>query len=197
MRRSRRRARARAVGYFSAGTFEFLVGPKGLLLPRGEPRLQVEHPVTELVTGIDLVREQLASPRASGCGRGRAPRAAMRSSAGERGGPRGGLRSPPGPLTEFRPPLGPFVRVDTHVEDGTAVSPDYDSLLAKLAVWGHDREDRDHPGGWRSPSWRSRAFRTTRELALDIMHSEAFVTGSYSTSFLEEAADSLLALRPA
>ena len=183
-----------AVGYRNAGTLEFLVGPDGsFYFIELNARLQVEHPVTELVTRMDLVREQL---RIAAGGRltstGRAPRGGhaieVRINAED---PASGFAPSPGTITLFRPPLGPFDRLDTHVEVGAAVPPDYDSLLAKLVVW-----DADRPAAIRRciralEELHVEGVATTRELAIDILHSEAFTSGRYSTSFLEEA-DGLL-----
>ena len=187
----------RAVGYRNAGTFEFLVGADGsFYFIELNARLQVEHPVTELVTGIDLVREQLRI--ASGerlAATGRAARGGhaieVRLNAED---PARGFAPSPGTITRFRAPLGPFDRLDTHLEEGAEVPPHYDSLLAKLIVW-----DVDRPG---AIARCSRALgeleiggvATTRELAIDILRSDAFVSGRYSTSFLTDAEDDLPAL---
>ena len=187
----------RAVGYRNAGTFEFLVGADGsFYFIELNTRLQVEHPVTELVTGIDLVREQLriaSGERLSATGRaGRGGHAIeVRLNAED---PARGFAPSPGRITRFRPPLGPFDRLDTHIEEGTEVPPHYDSLLAKLIVW-----DVDRPG---AIARCSRALgeleisgvATTRELAIDILRSDAFVSGEYSTAFLTEVEDSLPAM---
>jgi acetyl-CoA carboxylase biotin carboxylase subunit len=186
-----------AVGYRNAGTFEFLVGPDGAFyFIELNARLQVEHPVTELVTGIDLVREQLRVAAGERLAQtGRAPRGGhaieVRLNAED---PANGFAPSPGTIERFRPPLGPFDRLDTHVEVGAQVPPHYDSLLAKLIVW-----DVDRPG---AISRCTRALReleltgvaTTQELAIDILRSEAFHTGNYSTSFLAEAEGLLPAL---
>ena len=180
----------RAVGYVNAGTFEFLLGPDGAFsFIELNARLQVEHPVTELLTGIDLVRRQLeiaAGERLELDGPGAAPRARDRDPP-ERRGSRPATSCPrPGTVTRFRPPLGPGVRVDTFVEDGTTISPYYDSLIAKLVAWDENR-----------PAAIARAERmlrelvvegvpTTRELALAILASDEFRSGDYSTSTLAE-----------
>jgi len=179
----------RAVGYVNAGTLEFLLGPEGeFAFIELNARLQVEHPVTEWVTGIDLVRGQLevasGEPLAL---TGRAPRSGhaveIRLNAED---PERDFMPAPGVITRFRPPLGPGVRVDTFVEDGMRVVPYYDSLLAKIAVWDTDR-----------PAALARAQRaleetviegvpSTRELALSILRSDEFASGDYSTSTLAE-----------
>jgi acetyl/propionyl-CoA carboxylase alpha subunit len=182
----------RAVGYTNAGTFEFLVGPDGAFyFIELNARLQVEHPVTELVTGLDLVREQLriaaGEPLAM---TGRAPRGGhaieVRLNAED---PAANFAPSPGRVTRFQPPLGPFDRLDTHVEEGTEVSPHYDSLLAKLIVWDLDRDAAIARCRRALSELAIEGVRTTRDLAIDIMHSEAFMSGRYSTSFLDEAGE--------
>jgi acetyl-CoA carboxylase biotin carboxylase subunit len=100
----------------------------------------------------------------------------------------------PGRVTRFRPPLGPFDRLDTHVEEGMEVPPHYDSLLAKLIVWDVDRPGAIARCRRALGELEIEGVRTTRELAIDIMHSETFLTGDYSTSFLDDAAALLPAL---
>src|SRR5205814_4448213 len=104
-------------------------------------RLQVEHPVSELVTGIDVVRAQLAIAGGEPLGQtGRAPRRGhaieVRINAED---PTNGFAPSPGVVERFRPPLGPGIRVDTHVEEGAVIPPHYHALVAKLIVWGADR----------------------------------------------------------
>ncbi len=186
-----------AIGYRNAGTFEFLLGPdRSFYFIELNARLQVEHPVTEMVTGIDLVREQLRIADGAPLERtGRAERHGhaieVRINAED---PARDFAPAPGRITRFRPPLGPGVRLDTFIEDGTDVPPHYDSLLGKLIVWDETR-----------PEAIARALRalgeleldgvpTTRELALDILRSEEFASGRYSTGFIEEAAARLPAL---
>jgi acetyl-CoA carboxylase, biotin carboxylase subunit len=179
----------RAVGYVNAGTFEFLLGPDGsYYFIELNARLQVEHPVTELTTGVDLVRAQLhvaAGERLAVTGR--APRQGhaieIRLNAED---PSRDFLPAPGLVTKFRPAAGPGVRVDTFVEDGTTISPFYDSLIAKLVVWDENR-----------PAALARARRalaetvvegvtTTRDVALAVLRSDEFRTGEYSTSTLAE-----------
>jgi acetyl-CoA carboxylase biotin carboxylase subunit len=179
----------RAVGYRNAGTFEFLLGPDGsFYFIELNARLQVEHPVTELVTGIDIVREQLriaAGERLAVVGR--APRRGhaieIRLNAED---PEHDFRPSPGLIARFQAPQGPGVRVDTFLEGGSVISPYYDSLVAKLIVWDEDR-----------PAAIARAERalletvvdgvpTTRDLALEVLGSAPFRSGDYSTSTLEQ-----------
>src|SRR5437763_415812 len=124
-----------AIGYRNAGTFEFLLGPEGAFyFIELNARLQVEHPVTELVTGLDLVREQLLI--ATGEQLAQTGRAERRGHALEvrlnAEDPKRDFAPAPGRIARFRPPLGPGVRMDTHVEEGSEVPPHYDSLLGKL-----------------------------------------------------------------
>jgi acetyl-CoA carboxylase biotin carboxylase subunit len=189
----------RAVGYVNAGTFEFLVGPDGAFhFIELNARLQVEHPVSELVTGLDLVREQLRIAAGDQLTMtGRAPRGGhaieVRLNAED---PAAGFAPSPGRVTRFRPPLGPFDRLDTHIEEGTEVSPHYDSLLAKLIVWDLDRPAAIARCRRALAELEIEGVRTTRELAIDIMHSEAFTSGRYSTSFLDDAGDLPALTRP-
>jgi acetyl-CoA carboxylase biotin carboxylase subunit len=178
------------IGYRNAGTFEFLLGPdQSFYFIELNARLQVEHPVSELVTGIDLVRQQLRIAAGEELEvTGRAPRRGhaieIRINAED---PLRDFAPAPGLIQAFRPPLGPGVRLDTFVREGYTVPPFYDSLLAKLVVGAEDR-----------PAAIARALRalgeltvqgvpTTREAAIEILRTEEFATGRYSTSFLEES----------
>jgi acetyl-CoA carboxylase biotin carboxylase subunit len=135
---------ALAVGYEGAGTFEFVVDESGgFHLIEVNCRLQVEHPVTEMVTGVDLVAEQLRIAAGE-------PLTLRQQDVEFRGAaiegrinaenPEFGFAPTPGVVERFEPPGGPFVRVDTHAFSGAAISAAYDSLLAKLIVWAPDRE---------------------------------------------------------
>jgi acetyl-CoA carboxylase, biotin carboxylase subunit len=179
----------RAVGYVNAGTLEFLLTANGeFSFIELNARLQVEHPITELVTGIDLVRAQLEI--ASGeplVLTGRAPRRGhaieIRLNAED---PARDFMPAPGIITRFRPPLGPGVRVDTFVEDGTHVVPFYDSLLAKVVVWDTDRTAALARARRALEETVIEGVPSTRELALSILGSTEFASGEYSTSTLPE-----------
>ncbi len=190
----------RAIGYENAGTFEFLLGPDGTFhFIELNARLQVEHPVSELVTGIDVVREQLriaaGEPLAV---TGRAPRRGhaleFRLNAED---PARDFAPAPGRITRFRPPLGPGVRVDTFLEEGSAISPYYDSLIAKLIVWAEDRDAAIARGIRALEELELEGIPTTRALALDVLRSPEFRSGEYSTSFLADVEERLPALMPA
>jgi acetyl-CoA carboxylase biotin carboxylase subunit len=179
----------RAISYLNAGTFEFLLAPDGAYyFIELNARLQVEHPVSELVTGIDIVREQLKI--AAGEQLHETGRAARRGHAIEvrlnAEDPTRGFAPSPGVIERFRPPLGPGVRLDTHVEEGSVISPYYDSLIAKLIVWDEDRGSTIERSLRALGELELRGVATTREAALQILASEPFRSGEYSTSFLDE-----------
>jgi acetyl-CoA carboxylase biotin carboxylase subunit len=177
------------IGYVNAGTFEFLLADDGsFYFIELNARLQVEHPVSEFVTGIDIVRAQLQI--ASGLPltlTGRAPRRGsaieVRINAED---PSRNFAPAPGRVERFRAPLGPGVRVDTHVEDGAVIPPYYDSLVAKLVVYDEDRPTAIERCLRALRELELEGIPTTREAALEILASEAFRSGRYSTSFLEE-----------
>ncbi len=186
-----------AIGYRNAGTFEFLLGPdRSFYFIELNARLQVEHPVTEMVTGVDLVREQLRI--ATGAPLERTGRAARRGHAVEvrinAEDPTRDFAPAPGRITRFRPPLGPGVRLDTFIEDGTDVPPHYDSLLGKLIVWDETRPEAIARTLRALGELQLEGVPTTRELAIDILRSEEFSSGRYSTGFLAEAGGRLPAL---
>jgi acetyl-CoA carboxylase, biotin carboxylase subunit len=188
----------RHIGYRNAGTFEFLVGPDGSFsFIELNARLQVEHPVTESVVGIDIVREQVriaAGERLAHGGRS-GPRSGhaieLRINAED---PARGFAPSPGLIERFRPPLGPGVRVDTFVEDGTTITPYYDSLIAKLIVVDASRRLAIARARRALGEFEIEGVPTTRDVLCDILDSDEFRSGEYSTSFLEEAGARLPAL---
>jgi len=187
-----------ALRYLGAGTIEFLLDADGRsYFIEMNTRLQVEHPVTELVTGFDLAHAQLAV--AAGEALPQEGRVSLRGHAIEfrinAEDPAQDFRPAPGVVSRFRPPLGPGVRVDTHVEEGYAIPPFYDSLIAKIIVWGENREVAIARGRRALSELELDGVPTTRELALDIVSSEEFGSGDYTTSFLADAAPSLGSLR--
>jgi acetyl/propionyl-CoA carboxylase alpha subunit len=190
----------RSIGYTNAGTFEFILGPDGsFYFIELNARLQVEHPVSELVTGIDLVHEQLRVAAGEPLEQtGRAPRRGhaieVRVNAED---PSRGFLPTPGKITRFRPPLGPGIRVDTHVVEDAVIPPQYDSLLAKVVAWAPDR-DRALARCLRALNeFEVVGIPTTIAAAAQVIRSEGFARGNYSTSYLDEVAASLPALAAA
>jgi len=185
------------IGYRNAGTFEFLLGPGGsFYFIELNARLQVEHPVSEVVTGIDIVREQLRIASGERLARtGRADRHGhaleIRLNAED---PARDFAPTPGRITRFRAPDGPGIRLDTYVEEGTVVPPYYDSLLGKLIVWDESRPETIARTLRALGELQLDGMPTTRELAIDVLRSEGFASGRYSTEYLAEARAALPAL---
>lgn len=134
---------AQAVDYVGAGTVEFLLAEDGsFYFLEMNTRIQVEHPVTEMVTGVDLVREQLriaaGQPMSVGELELRGHAIEVRLYAED---PSNNFLPAIGPLAVFRPPTGPGIRLDTGVREGDDVTPHYDPMLAKLIVWAPSRAE--------------------------------------------------------
>ena len=187
----------RTIGYRNAGTFEFLLGPnRSFYFIELNARLQVEHPVTEMVTGIDLVREQLKI--AAGEPLTRTGRAERRGHALEvrinAEDPSHDFAPAPGRISRLRAPLGPGVRLDTYIEDGAEVPPHYDSLLGKLIVWDETRPEAISRALRALGELKVEGVPTTLVLAMDVLRSEEFSSGHYSTGYLTEAGAQLPAL---
>ena len=188
----------RHIGYRNAGTFEFLVGPDGSFsFIELNARLQVEHPVTELVVGIDIVREQVRIAAGEGLAHGgrAGPRSGhaieLRINAED---PARGFAPAPGRIVRFRPPLGPGVRIDTFVDEGTTITPYYDSMIAKLIVVDASRRLAIERARRALREFEIEGLATTRDVLYDILGSDEFRSGDYSTSFLDEAGARLPAL---
>ena len=189
----------RAIGYRNAGTFEFLVGPDGsFYFIEVNCRLQVEHPVSELVTGIDIVREQVRIAAGEPLKlKGRAPRRGhaieIRINAED---PARGFLPAPGIVRRFVPPLGAGVRVDTAVSDGSEIPPFYDSMIAKVIVWDESRPAAVARSVRALEELEIEGIPTTREVALDVLRSREFESGEYSTSTLSELEGRVPSLSP-
>jgi len=134
---------AEAVGYRSAGTLEYLVSGEDFFFLEMNTRIQVEHTVTEMVTGMDLVREQIRIAAGEAIGitqdqvapRGHAFECRINAEDAERR-----FLPTPGPITAYREPSGPGVRTDSGVQSGSVISDMYDPMVAKLITWDVDRE---------------------------------------------------------
>jgi acetyl-CoA carboxylase, biotin carboxylase subunit len=180
-----------SVGYTSAGTVEFLVDDE-----TGEhffiemnTRIQVEHPVTELVTGIDLVAEQLRIAAGEPL-RLRQDDIAVRGHAVEfrvvAEDPDAGFRPAPGNVGRVTLPSGPWVRCDTWLEPDSKVSPFYDSLLAKVVVWAEDRAAALRRGGRALAEFSVEGVPTTAGFFLELLEEPWFADGEFTTGTLEE-----------
>ena len=177
-----------AVGYRNAGTVEFLVdAERRFYFLEVNTRIQVEHPVTELVTGLDLVQEQFRLARGEPLGYGQAdvrPRGwaiECRISAED---PAAGFVPSPGRITAWRQPAGPWVRVDAGVAAGAEVPVHYDPLLAKLIVVGRDRAEAVRRMARALDEFGVAGVRTTIPFHRAVMRNPDFLAGRLSTGFI-------------
>ena len=183
-------AAARAAGYVNAGTVEFLLDPGGrFYFLEMNTRLQVEHPVTESILGLDLVRLQIevAAGRPLPSRRPTSPAAAMRWSAACTPRTRGATTFPrPGASCTCAPPEGPGIRFDGGIATGSEVSTHYDPLLAKVITWGRDRTESIERMA--DALARTAVLGVTTNLALlrAIVAHPAFVAGALHTGFLDD-----------
>ena len=178
----------RTIGYRGAGTFEFLYENGEFYFIEMNTRVQVEHPVTEMVTGVDIVKEQILHRRRQGAA---LPPGGHRASRSRHRVPHQcrGLRDllpSPGPIREFHAPGGPGIRVETHIYSGYVVPPYYDSMIGKLIAHGEDRN-----------AAISRMCNGLRETVIDgintnialqrqIMRDAAFQAGGANIHYLEK-----------
>ncbi|MEX2529781.1 MAG: acetyl-CoA carboxylase biotin carboxylase subunit [Gemmatimonadota bacterium] len=180
---------AEAIDYVGAGTIEFLLDEDGsYYFIEMNTRIQVEHPVTEVTSGFDLVKEQilvasgkpLSFPKEEVVLRGHAIE--FRINAED---PNRNFQPSPGRITTFHPPGGPGVRLDTHVYSGYTVPPYYDSLLGKLIVSGKTRDEALVRARYALNSFVIEGVSTTIPFLSEIVESEAFQSGDVDTSFVE------------
>lgn len=181
---------ARAAGYYNAGTVEFILDDQGrFYFLEVNARLQVEHPITELVTGLDLVREQIriAAGEKLGFGQddiqpsGHACECRLYAE-----DPANGFLPAPGPVLAWQPPAGPGVRVDAGVELDSQVSVYYDPLIAKLSTWGRDREQARQRMQAALRQCVVLGPTTNGPFLLDVLAHPAFIAGHTHTGFLAE-----------
>jgi acetyl-CoA carboxylase biotin carboxylase subunit len=178
---------AAAIGYFSAGTFEFLLARDGsFYFLEMNTRLQVEHPITELVTGVDLVREMvrvaagLPLDVAEPVRRGAAVEARIYAE-----DPASGFLPSPGTISEHRAPGGPGIRDDSGIFAGATVSADYDPLLGKLSVWAEDRERALARMRRALSEYVVTGIRTNLAFLERVFSDPDFALGNYDTSFID------------
>jgi acetyl-CoA carboxylase biotin carboxylase subunit len=183
---------ARDLRYAGAGTYEFLVDQDGgFYLMEVNCRIQVEHPVTEMVTGVDLVREQLRVAAGDGLSirqedvQPRGVAIELRVNAED---PVRGFLPTPGLLEEFSTPGGPFVRVDTHAHPGFRVTADYDPLLAKVVVWAPDRRQAIERADRALSEFRvvGKGVCTTRDFLSEVLADPAFRAAKHTTGLADE-----------
>ncbi len=181
---------AQAVGYSNAGTIEFLIDKdRNYYFLEMNTRLQVEHPITEMVTGIDIVKEQIRIAR------GRQMRydqenirmngwaIECRINAED---PYNNFVPSTGRISHVLQPTGPGVRIDTGVYPGFEVSPYYDSLIAKLIVWGETRAEAVLRMRRSLDEYRVVGIHTNIPFHQNLMNSHRFMAGQYDTRFVEE-----------
>lgn len=181
---------ANSVEYLNAGTIEFLVdSDRNFYFLEMNTRLQVEHPITEMVTGVDIVREQIRISR------GRRLRYSQdqiqpngwalecRINAED---PHNDFRPSTGQLTSMIPPSGPGVRVDAGVYAGFTITPYYDSLIAKLICWGETRGEAILRMRRALEEFRILGVRTNIPFHQQLLDSSRFIGGQFDTRFVEE-----------
>jgi acetyl-CoA carboxylase biotin carboxylase subunit len=179
---------AQAVNYINAGTIEFLLDGDQFYFMEMNTRIQVEHPVTEEVTGIDLVKEQirvasglpLTVPQGDFRLRGHAMEFRINAEDPITFAPN------PGKITAWHPPGGPGVRVDSAAYRDYFVPPHYDSMIAKLVVRGKDRAEAIARGKRALELFIVEGVKTSIPLHRAILNNEKFVQGDFSTRFMEE-----------
>jgi acetyl-CoA carboxylase biotin carboxylase subunit len=177
----------KAVNYEGAGTIEFLVDKdKNFYFMEMNTRIQVEHPVTEEVTGHDLIKLQLRVaageklPRKKIRHEGHAIECRINAE-----DPANGFRPSPGKVTDFHMPGGFGVRVDTHCYTGYVVPPYYDSMIAKLIVFAQTREGAIEKMAGCLDEFTIEGIKTTIPFHRQVMRDERFISGEFDTSFLE------------
>jgi acetyl-CoA carboxylase biotin carboxylase subunit len=183
-------AAARTIGYEGAGTVEFLLDRSGAFyFMEMNTRIQVEHPVTEMVTGLDLIAEQLRIA-------GGEPISVSQQDVRLQGhaiecrinaeDPRQNFRPSPGKITGWLPPGGPGVRVDSHVYTGYEIPPFYDSLIGKLIVWAPTRDLALRRLRRALSEWAVTGIPTTIEFHLALLERPEFQRGEVYTKFVED-----------
>ena len=187
----------RATDYRNAGTIEFLLDESGrFYFMEMNTRVQVEHPVTEQITGVDIIKEQLriAAGEPMSCAH-RAPftpfghAMEFRINAED---PEHGFRPCPGTITRFEPPSGPGVRVESYVRTGSRISPYYDSMVAKLIVYGQDREEVLARGRRALDEFVIEGIATTLPFHRRVLDNQVFCEGKACTDFIETQMGDLL-----
>ncbi len=191
-------ALCRATCYRGAGTVEFIVDATtfDFFFLEMNTRIQVEHPVTEMITGHDLVAMQIQlagkalSPLEQGAVRasGHAIEARLYAE-----NPAKNFMPSPGKLERFRPPHGENIRVDTGYREGDTITPFYDPLVAKVIAWGGNRDEARQRLSEALQNFAVEGIRNNREFLIACLADEVFAVGDVSTDFIEQRRGSLLA----
>ena len=184
---------ARAIGYYSAGTFEFLLArDQSFYFLEMNTRLQVEHPITELVTGVDLVKEMVqvadGAPLSFASAERRGVAIEARVYAED---PARGFLPAPGRIEHLTAPGGPFVRDDSGVVSGSWVSPEFDPLLSKLCVWAPTRPEALRRLSRALAEYSVLGVATNLDFLTSLLVHPRVVSGDYDTSFVEQYAHEL------
>ncbi|HEY5560366.1 MAG TPA: acetyl-CoA carboxylase biotin carboxylase subunit [Clostridiaceae bacterium] len=181
---------ARAVNYKNAGTVEFLLDKKGdFYFMEMNTRIQVEHPITEMVTGIDLVKEQIkiaAGEKLSVTQEdikitGHAIECRINAEDTDKG-----FRPSPGRIDRLIVPGGPGIRIDSAVYSGYTIPPNYDSMIAKIIAYGKDREEAISKMKRALSEFVVEGTITNIDFQLDILNNQAFIKGNVDTSFINK-----------
>jgi len=182
-------AGAKAISYESAGTMEFLVDPdKNFYFMEMNTRIQVEHPVTEMITGVDLVQEQIRIAAGEKL-RYRQKDIVVRGHAIEcRINAEDPYRFTPSPgrITSYHPPGGPGIRVDTHIYAGYTVPPNYDSMVGKLIAYGATRDQAIRRMRIALSEMVLEGITTNIALHRELLHDSRFLRGGTSIHYLEQ-----------
>lgn len=182
-------AAAKSISYEGAGTVEFLVDDNNFYFMEMNTRIQVEHPVTEMVTGVDLIAEQIKIAGGHDLGftqddiqlNGHAIECRINAE-----DPLHNFRPSPGKITGWLPPGGPGVRVDSHVYTGYEIPPFYDSLIGKLIVWGKDRNSAIKRMNRALNECAITGIPTTINFHLTLLNKTKFMEGKIHTKYVEE-----------
>ena len=181
---------AQAVDYKGAGTVEFLLDRNGeFYFMEMNTRVQVEHPVTEMVTGIDIIKEQIriaAGEKLNVSQKDITIRGVAIECRINAEDPRNNFIPSPGTVEELNIPGGFGVRVDTHIYQGYEISPYYDSMIAKLIVHGSDRSEAISRMGRALEEFYISPIKTTIGLHIDILKDPRFLKGKVTTHFLDK-----------
>jgi acetyl-CoA carboxylase biotin carboxylase subunit len=180
---------ARAVGYTNAGTMEFLVDPsRNFYFLEMNTRLQVEHPITEMVTGLDLVKEQIRVAAGEALSM-RQDEIRLRGHAIEcriyAEDPFNNFMPSPGRIRALRTPGGPGLRIESAIYEGCEVPIHYDPMISKLVAWGRDREEAMERIRRALSEYVVLGVRTNIPFHRQILNLPQFVTGEINTEFLE------------